>query len=159
MVGEPRVYLLVLGAEQLIGHLLLDGLNLLSKGEVIVEFGLHLALARELSEEKIKKIDQAIESVTDLDDPIVAEIAHILLSLPPKYLLHCELFITNHLQLILRKLLRRHDEILRRSSFMVLAALPRYHVINLNRRAQISILTRRSIQLADVNTVTVVFDF
>lgn len=70
MFIEPRVHLLVLAFYQLFRDLLLNRLNLLPHCEVIVELGLDLAFAWELGEEKVQEVDQSIESVTYLNDPI-----------------------------------------------------------------------------------------
>ena len=50
MAREPGVDVFVLASMQFIGHLLLNRLYLLPQREVIVELGLDLALAGELSE-------------------------------------------------------------------------------------------------------------
>ena len=84
MAGEPIIDVFVLTLMQFIGHLLLNCLYLLSQGEVVVELRLDLALAGELSEQQVKEVDQAVQPVADLNDPIRAEMLSVLLSLLPE---------------------------------------------------------------------------
>ena len=84
MAVEPTIDVFVLTLMQFICHLLLNRLYLLPQGEVVVEFRLDLALAGELSEQQVKEVDQAVQPVADLHDPIRAEVLSVLLSLLPE---------------------------------------------------------------------------
>ena len=84
MAGEPTIDVFVLTLMQFIGHLLLNCLYLLPQGEVVVELRLDLALAGELSEQKVKEVDQAVQPVADLHDPVRTEVLSVLLSLLPE---------------------------------------------------------------------------
>ena len=64
----------------LIGNLSFDSRNLLSEREVVVEFGLYLALRRELCEQEIQEIEKAIMSVADFHDAIWGEVLLIFQS-------------------------------------------------------------------------------
>jgi len=57
MICEPAVHILILSLGQLVSDLQLDGLDLLSQSEVVIELCLDLALARELHEEKVQVVD------------------------------------------------------------------------------------------------------
>ena len=84
MAGEPIIDVFVLTLMQFICHLLLNCLYLLPQGKVVVEFCLDLALAGELSEQQVKEVDQAVQPVADLHNPIRAEVLSVLLSLLPE---------------------------------------------------------------------------
>ena len=69
---------------QFICHLFLNCLDLLPQRKVVVEFRFDLALAGELREQQVKKVDQTVQPVADLNDPVRAKVISVLLSLPPE---------------------------------------------------------------------------
>ena len=69
---------------QFICDLLLNRLYLLPQGEVVVEFRFDLALARELSEQQVQEVDQAVQPVTNLHNPVRTKMFRVLLSLLPE---------------------------------------------------------------------------
>lgn len=128
MIFEPVVQILILAFHQFFSHLLLNRLDLLPQGEVIVELGFNLSFAWELGEQKVQEVYQPIEPIAKLNDPIRAEVLDIILSLSPEDLLHGQFFFPHLAHLILGIFIGRlHIVPFSWASFHMLAFLPWSH--------------------------------